>query len=278
MNPIQQTLKLARYPKHPYSMKNIAYTFVRFSFFLALTLVTISCSNKISSGSSKPENGQEVIEAMYRQWENKWYPNFAFDQKAIFYENDQVSKEEVWQEIYSFPANLHIRFDGFETGNGVIYNQDTAYTYKQGQLINKRYSIHPLVLLSFDVYFYSPATTISKAQELNFDLSQLAEADWQGRAVYVVGTTDPTDNTRNQFWVDKENLWLVRVITNTNGIARDVEMNKYEQIEGNWVATEIIFKNDGKLFLREEYYNISFPKEVDPSWFDPEQFATANWK
>jgi hypothetical protein len=52
-------------------------------------------------------------------------------------------------------------------------------------------------------------------------------------------------------------------------IARDVEMNKYQQIEGNWVATEIIFKNNGKLLLREEYYNISFPKEVDPSWFDP---------
>jgi hypothetical protein len=70
---------------------------------------------------------------------------------------------------------------------------------------NKRYSIHPLVLLSFDVYFYSPATTISKAQELNFDLSQLTEANWQGRDTYVVGTTDPTDNTSNQFWVDKEN-------------------------------------------------------------------------
>jgi hypothetical protein len=33
--------KLACYPKQLYAMKNIAYTFVRFSFLLALTLVSI---------------------------------------------------------------------------------------------------------------------------------------------------------------------------------------------------------------------------------------------
>lgn len=248
------------------------------SLYLLFCFFTFSCTQKMNTTASTPQNGQQVIEAMYRHWENKWYPNFAFDQRAIFYKDDQVSREEIWQEIYSYPANLHIRFDGFETGNGVIYNQDTVYTFKEGQLVNKQYSIHPLVLLSFDVYFYDPATTTSKAQELNFDLNQFTEATWQGRDTYVVGTTDPNDQSRNQFWVDKENLYVVRILTNSKGVARDVEMNNYQEIEGNMVATEIVFKNNGQLFLREEYFNISFPEKVDQSWFDPKQFATTNWK
>ncbi|EJF10632.1 hypothetical protein [Pontibacter sp. BAB1700] len=246
--------------------------------YLLLPFLTIACTQKMTTTATKPQTGQQVIETMYRHWENKWYPNFAFDQRAIFYKDDQVSREEIWQEIYSYPANLHIRFDGFETGNGVVYNQDTVYTFKEGKQVNKQYSIHPLVLLSFDVYFYDPATTISKAQELNFDLSQFTEATWQGRAAYVVGTTNPNDQSRNQFWVDKENLYVVRILTNSKGVARDVEMNNYQEIEGNMVATEIVFKNNGQLFLREEYFNISFPEKVDPSWFDPAQFSTTNWK
>jgi hypothetical protein len=251
---------------------------LRYSLYLLLPFLIIACSKPMTQQSPQFQTGQEVIEAMYKHWEKKWYPNFAFDQRAIFYKDGQVSREEVWQEIYSYPSNLHIRFDGFETGNGIIYNQDTLYSFKAGQLVNQQYSIHPLVLLSFDVYFFEPATTSSKAQELNFDLSQLTEATWQGRDAYVIGTTDPNDQSRNQFWVDKENLWVVRVITNSNGIARDVEMNKYQEIEGNWVATEIVFKNNGQLFLLEEYFNLSFPEKVEASWFDPKQFANTNWK
>ncbi|WP_018477482.1 outer membrane lipoprotein-sorting protein [Pontibacter roseus] len=259
-------------------MKKAPSNLIHFALYLLLPFLTLSCTHNMNQTASQPQNGQQVIEAMHARWQDKWYPNFAFDQKAIFYENNQVSREEVWQEIYSYPANLHIRFDGFETGNGVIYNQDTVYTFKEGKQVSKQYSIHPLVLLSFDVYFYSPATTISKLQELNYDLSQFTESTWQGRKVYVVGTTNLSDNTSSQFWVDKENLWVVRIITNNKGVARDVEMNQYQQIDGYWVATEIVFKNNGKLFLREEYYNISFPKEVNQEWFDPQQFSTTNWQ
>jgi hypothetical protein len=259
------------------TMRKIARPLLPYTLYLLLPFLTLACSRKMNNTASNPQNGRQVIEAMYSRWENKWYPNFAFDQKAIFYENDRVSREEVWQEIYSYPANLHIRFDGFATGNGIIYNQDTLYTFKEGKLQSKQYSIHPLVLLSFDVYFFPPATTSSKAQELNFDLSKLTEAKWQGRDTYVVGTTDPNDSTSNQFWVDKQNLYVVRVITNNKGIARDVEMNNYQQIEGKWVATEIVFKTGGKTTMREEYYNIRFPKTSDKAWFDPAQFSTARW-
>lgn len=244
---------------------------------MLVSSVVLSCSGSKTTQSSTPTDGTTVIQQMYDRWQNKWYPNFAFEQKAIFYKDDAITKEEVWQEIYSQPGNLHIRFNGFESGNGVIFKADSVYNFQSNQLKARQHTIHPLVLLSFDVYFYTPATTIAKLKELNFDLSKITEAKWQGRDAYVIGTTNPEDESTSQFWVDKEHLYVVRVLTNSKGVARDVEINKYKEIDNYWVATEILFKTDGKLTLKEEYYNISFPKTVDLSIYDPENFATARW-
>lgn len=237
-----------------------------------------SCTSKMSPEASNYSDGAEVVSAMYHKWENKWYPNFAFEQKAIFYEDDRVTKEEVWQEIYSQPGNLHIRFNGFETGNGLVFAEDSVYSFVGGELKSKRPLIHNLVLLSFDVYFYKPDVTVKKLQQLGFNLQQMTETTWQGRKVYVIGTNDLADTTSSQFWVDKERLYTVRSIVNTNGAVRDVEINNYKLIENNWVATEIIFKMNGKKTMYEEYYNISFPAKADKSWFDPKQFVTTRWQ
>ncbi|NDK57233.1 LolA-like protein [Pontibacter fetidus] len=257
--------------------RNFTTTSVYVVLLLLISGLVLSCSGSKPSQASTPTDGTAVIQQMYDRWQNKWYPNFAFEQKAIFYKDDAITKEEVWQEIYSQPGNLHIRFNGFESGNGVIFKADSVYNFQGNQLKAKQHTIHPLVLLSFDVYFYTPATTIAKLKELNFDLSKITEAKWQGRDAYVIGTTNPNDSTTSQFWVDKERLYVVRVLTNNKGVARDVEINNYKEMENYWVATEILFKTDGKLTLKEEYYNISFPKSVDMSIYNPEKFATARW-
>ncbi|OKL41748.1 LolA-like protein [Pontibacter flavimaris] len=226
----------------------------------------------------KYKNGSEVINAMYKRWKGKWYPNFQFEQRAIFYEKGQVSKEEVWQELYSQPGMLHIRFNGFESGNGAVFANDSVFHFKNFALAAKMPQVHPLVLLSFDVYFLKPEETIAKLNTLNFDLSNVYETDWQGRKAIVVGAQSPEDANSPQFWVDKERLYVLRVITNSKGSVRDVEMNNYQLLENNWVATEIVFKTDGETTLREEYYNMSFPKVVDKRWFDPEHFGNTRWQ
>ena len=247
---------------------------------LLACLMALSFLQLASAGTGiprKPKSGADIIQAMYSRWDKKWYPNFKFEQRAIFYENGAVTKEEVWQEIYSQPGNLHIRFNGFESGSGAVFAADTVYSFKEHQLQAKTFQIHPLVLLAFDVYFYKPEVTVAKLQQLGFDLNSVTEAKWQGRDAYVIGTTNPADSKTSQFWVDKERLYILRVLTNRNGVARDVEMNNYQLIDNKWVATEILFKTDGKLTLREEYFNMSFPETADKSWFDPAKFSSTRW-
>lgn len=256
-------------------MKN---QFINCGGLLLLCLTLLPCLGYAMAPKAKYKNGSEIVKAMYKRWEGKWYPNFQFEQRAIFYENGQVSKEEVWQELYSQPGLLHIRFDGFESGNGAVFAQDTVYRFQEGKLAGKMPQVHPLVLLSFDIYFLKPEETIAKLNTLNFDLNKVYETDWQGRKAVVVGASNPEDVNSPQFWVDKERLYVLRVVTNSKGSVRDVEMNNYQFIEKNWVATEIVFKTDGATTLREEYFNISFPKSTDSKWFDPENFSNTRWQ
>ncbi|PRY12346.1 hypothetical protein CLV24_10890 [Pontibacter ummariensis] len=236
-----------------------------------------SLAATVSPSPPTPKKGVQIIKRMYSTWKGKWYPNFAFEQKAIFYEGDKITKEETWQEVYAQPGNLHIRFNGFDSGNGVVFAADSVYQFKDHKLHSRQYQIHPLVLLSFDVYFTKPESTLEKLQSLGFDLSKTTEANWKGRAAYVVGTTDASDSQSPQFWVDKERLYVLRVLTNNKGNTRDVEINNYQQIEDKWVATEIVFKTNGQTTLREEYFNISFPTQVNKDWFDLEKFSTTKW-
>ncbi|MDX5437938.1 MAG: outer membrane lipoprotein-sorting protein [Pontibacter sp.] len=245
---------------------------------LLLCFVLLAGYSFAKAPKPKYKTGAEVVKAMYKRWQGKWYPNFQFEQRAIFYEKGQVTKEEVWQEIYSQPGRLHIRFNGFETGNGVVFSQDSVYRFESNALTAKMPQIHPLVLLSFDVYFYSPAETIAKLQQLNFDLNKVGEAEWQGRKAYIIGATEPTDEQSSQFWVDKERLYVVRVLTNNKGSVRDVEMNNYQLLENKWVATEIVFKTNGETTLREEYFNISFPESTPNTWFEPKHFSSTRWQ
>ncbi|HEY0900314.1 MAG TPA: hypothetical protein VGD90_13340 [Sphingobacteriaceae bacterium] len=229
------------------------------------------------SFTGKPVPGEEIITAMHKKWNGRWYENFAFEQKAIFFKDKKVVKEEVWQEILTSPGKLHIRFNGFETGNGAIYNNDSVYQYKSGVLQGKRRETNFLALLGFDVYFYKPQETLNRLKEMGFDLTKSYKTSFKNTPVIVVGTNDPSDLTSSQFWVDTKRFLVLRAVKNTAGQVRDVHFNNYQQIEKNWVATEMVFTNGTDTVFVEEYFNMKFPKKVANSTYDPARFKEAKW-
>lgn len=222
-------------------------------------------------------SGNDLINQMYKKWSGKWYKNFTFEQNVYYYKDNKIIKEDIWQEVINSPANLHIRFNGFETNNGMIFRNDSIYYFTNGEITKKEHRVHHLLLLGFDVYFYKPSESIQKLKTLGFDLSKTYQSNWQNREVYIVGADNNSDLTSSQFWIDKERLYLVRVILNTNGIVREVEMNNYTLIENNWVATDIVFKTNNEVTMIEKYFNIKFPKFIDGSLFDVNKFKKTKW-
>ena len=91
------------------------------------------------------------------------------------------------------------------------FANDTLYSFKDGAQTNSRPFVHPLLVLGFDIYFMPLQDAIAKLKQLKFDLSILREDTWQGRPVYVVGAK-AEDLHSSQFWIDKENLYFVRML------------------------------------------------------------------
>ncbi|HEY1024873.1 MAG TPA: hypothetical protein VGE26_06890 [Sphingobacteriaceae bacterium] len=221
--------------------------------------------------------GEKAVATMYNQWKGKWYQNFVFEQKAIFYNNGKVVRTDVWQEVLSSPGNLHIRFNGFETNNGVIYVNDSVYTFQSGVLKTKKRETNFLALLGFDIYFNEPQITAMKLSEMGYDLRKIYNIRFRNSDVMVVGTDNPADTSSSQFWIDTKNQWVIRAIKNNAGAVRDVHFNDYRQIDNHWVATEMVFKNPVDTVFVERYFNMKFPEHIPAEVFDPVKFKDARW-
>jgi hypothetical protein len=139
-----------------------------------------------------------------------------------------------------------------------------------------------LLLLGFDVYFLPVAETVAKLRELKFDMAELREDMWQGRPVYVVGAKAGDLHSR-QFWIDKENLYFVRLLEpggKDGSRTQETQFNKYERVKGGgWVAPEVIFMVDGKTVVTEEYSEIRGGVKLEDKFFDPQHWQDAeHWR
>lgn len=223
------------------------------------------------------KDGEAIVKEMHSKWKGKWYPHISFEQEAIFYKDKKVTKTEIWQEILSSPGKLHIRFNGFNTLNGAIYNNDSVYHYQSGVLKSKKRETNYLELLGFDIYLYEPEVSISKLKELGFNLNKSYVSTYRNQKILIVGSDDPADMTSSQFWVDSRRYLVRRVIKNTSGSVRDVHFNSYKKIDKNWVATEMVFKNEKDTIFVERYFNITFPEKVSYRIYDPVNFSLTAW-
>jgi hypothetical protein len=65
---------------------------------------------------------------------------------------------------------------------------------------------------------------------------------------------------------------MSRIIYKQGKGVNDVVFTDYTNIENYWVAKKVIFRQNGKLAMVENYFDIKFPKELNKDLFDPEKF------
>ncbi len=235
---------------------------------IALTLLV-----SISSCSRKPENGYELIEQMYNANKSNWYETLCFLQEVNRYSNDSIIATEVWHEAYQSPGNLIIKFNDWESGTGLLFKNDSIYSFRDGALESVRYRIHDLVVLGLDINNIAPEITAERAVKCGYNLSLLAEGRCMGRDAWIVGDTLSTC-----FWVDRETLLFLKMRRRSGENSREVEFARYEKINGYPVATEIRFyDNAGALDMVEKYFNITPGCKVPAQTFIPSEFNNTRW-
>jgi hypothetical protein len=225
-------------------------------------------------------SGADIIKQMHRRYENKWYERFTFKQRAVFYNQNKPVKTQIWYEAAHMPGRLIIKYDSLSSANGLLFNRDSVFIFKDSLSMTAKPYIHEVLLVGFDVYFLSPEETIERLQKSGFDLRKIHSRIWKGRPTWIIGALSG-DSVSNQFWVDAGELYLVKLvkqkqIEGKNGIEL-IELEKYKKINGHKVATQLSFYRNNQLYLKEEYFDIQFPKQFTEGLFEPQYFDKAKW-
>jgi outer membrane lipoprotein-sorting protein len=248
---------------------------MRYLLTVAFLLASALCAQ-----AAKITTTEQLIQTMQAKYAKKWYKTATFVQKTTTIQADGTKKVETWYEAMALPGSLRIDFTPTKDGNGILFTNSQIYVFKDGKVDANRAFVHPLMVLGFDVYGLPRAEVIEKLKGLKFDLANFREDNWQGRPVYVVGAK-AGDLHSPQFWIDKKNLYFVRMIrpqVRDGAQTQETQFNKYVKLGGGWMSPEVIFMVDGKVTTTEEYSDLRANVKLPDKLFDPQSFTSVHWK
>jgi len=233
----------------------------------------------VSKNKTVINDGYDAIGAMRNAYAGgRWYKYFTFSQETKFFNKEgKEEKNEIWHEASSSPGKLLIKFKTKDSKNGVLFENQKLHIFKENTEPVHRSDIHHLILAAFDVYFLKPYETTHLLDSLGYNLKLVREDKFDGRKILVIGA-EKNDLTSNQIWIDAERFYLHRLIYKQGAALRDVVFSDYKKFpsfvpsQDYWVATKVIFYQNGKLSMVEKYFDIKFPKELNKDLFDPEKF------
>jgi hypothetical protein len=223
---------------------------------------------------------QGVVRAMHDKYAGSWYHAATFVQRNTRYLASGAADTSTWLEAIRVPGALRIDFEPVAQRNGILFVRDSQFIIGNGQLTRATASVHPLMVLPFDVYADPPERTLSRIKSLGFDLAKMHEDSWQGRPVYVVGAAAGDLHTR-QFWIDRQRLLIVRLLQPDRDTTKtsEIRFNNYRQLGGGWIAPEVVFLVDGKPNFIERYEDIRVDPPLVDAVFDPRAWnAVPNWR
>jgi outer membrane lipoprotein-sorting protein len=256
-------------------METSTMRYVLLGLLVLLLLAPMTLAAKITTT-------EDLVQAMQKKYAKSWYQTATFVQKTTNIDKDGNKKVETWYEALSVPGSLRIDFTPTKDGNGILFTNNQIYSFKNGKVDGNRPFVHPLMILGFDIYRLPQSEVIEKLKGLKFDLSILREDKWLGRPVYVVGARQG-DLHSAQFWIDRKNLYFVRMLRPAGRDAaqtqtQETQFNKYQKLGGGWMSPEVIIMVDGKTVTTEEYSELRAGVKLDSKLFDPQSFATVHWR
>lgn len=224
-----------------------------------------------TSEGQVPKNGVDVIKRMYEMYNGKWYRTLTFTQQTGFYKDGKLDRTETWYEAIKLDKGLIIKFESKESGNGIVFKEDSQYVYSENILVNKKRVVHDLLVLGFTVYTEDPDATIAKLKESGFDLNKMSEETINGVVHYVIG-----DAAKAQFWIESKNLLFTKLKKIKSDVVSEITFDKYTKLGNGWIEQEVMFYKNGVITMSEVYKDIETPLLNDAIYtFD--NFSNVRW-
>jgi hypothetical protein len=220
-----------------------------------------------------------LVRAMHDKYAGSWYKTATFVQRNTRYLASGAADTSTWFETLRVPGAWRIDIEPLAQRNGILFARDSQFIIGSGQLTRAIPSVHPLLVLGFDVYADPPERTLARIKSLGFDVTRMHEDVWQGRPAYVVGALAGDTRTR-QFWVDRQRLVFVRLLQPDRDTTKtsEIRFNNYRGLGGGWIAPEVVFLVDGKPNFVERYEDVRADPPLADAIFDPRAWnAVPHW-
>jgi hypothetical protein len=232
-------------------------------------------------GPAAPDmrTGEQVVAAMHDRYVSTWYKTLTFVQQTTNWRPPGgTSTTKTWWEAGLMPGRLRIDTDSISKGDGVLFRNDSVYSFAGGKQVGATPGVNDLMVLGFDVYSQPVSRSLAVLKNRGFDLTKVHDGTWRGEPVWIVGAT-AGDTTSKQFWVSRDRLIFLRLLqlaTTPNGSRYvDLRFDKYVKHGGGWVAEEVWQYIDGKPALHEDYSQVRVDVPLDEGIFDPARWSTA---
>ena len=208
---------------------------------------------------------------MYDRYAGRWYKTFSFNQTTEIYRNDSLKRSETWYENIKFPNDFRIDFGNPDSGNAVIFKNDSSYSFLKSEKAGVRPNDDDLLFLLGGMYFYPFDEVTVKMKSFGYDLDKFHEDIWKGMPVYVIGAHKNQD-TVNQIWIEKENFSPVRLLKYEKNTKEEALFENHVKLGGGFTETLVYFYINDKLIQVEKYHDLKANVEINPAIFDPENF------
>lgn len=241
------------------------------TLFFALAIICLGTAFKTFN------NSEYILRKMHERFEGKWYKTFSFNQTTEVYRNDTLLRSETWYENIKFPGEFRIDFGNPDSGNAVIFKNDSSYLFRKSKLARVGQDKNDLLFLLGGMYFYPFDTVIAKMNSFGYDLSKFHEDTWNGEPVYVIGA-GKDEISINQIWVKKKNYSPVRLLKYENNAKEEALFEKHVPLGGGFTETLVHFYINDKLIQVEKYHDLKDNLAIDDAIFDPNNFMQLNLK
>jgi hypothetical protein len=222
---------------------------------------------------------------MHARYAGRFFTSLSFAQHTTNVSQSGREIKGIWNEYIVVPGRLRIDYHPLSSRSGVLYAGGRIHAFTDGKPQPMQRGFNPLLVLIADVYGQPVDTTAWQLDSLGFDLRAFHERTWMGRATWVVGARSG-DSTSSQFWVDRDSLIVRRVIQREvrsgRPVVTDIRLADYRNVSGSPLAFDVRFYRDGRLYFRENYFDVKANVIIPADVFDPakwgERVESRKWK
>ncbi len=222
--------------------------------------------------TSIAQPGEQYVKAMYTKNKDNWYRTLTFTQQTGFYRNDSLIRTQTWYEWARFPFDLRIDVDSVNGGNKVFYLKDSTYRIRKHKIQSAVVDPNPFVFFLGGMYMLPYDSVTAHLTRNGYDLSLGGITNWQGRKTFIIGAANETDSAKNQFWIDAQHLYVVRIRLNSGKNLLDVQLSDHIKLNKAWSETYVKFYIDGRLLQTEKYSDLKPNVKISDEVFDVSRF------